>query len=245
VRRALDALVDNGVVTKFTEGLEPVYVIGRDQQLAAAYYRNTVIHFFLNPSIAELGLLRAAEDGVEDRLAAFWEEAMRVRDLLKFEFFFAEKEAFLGELLQELRFHDPDWETRVKAGSDEIHALLRDFRPLSSHRVLRPFVQAYQIVGDLLEQEDPAQDFDEAKFLDRCMRLGRQHHLQRRLHSAQSISQVLFRNALRLAENRGLLEPGAPELAEERHAFAEEIRSVVRRVEAVDVLGASRRAGFK
>ena len=48
VRRALDALVDNGVVTHFTEGLEPVYVIGRDQQLAAAYYRNTVIHFFVN-----------------------------------------------------------------------------------------------------------------------------------------------------------------------------------------------------
>jgi glycerol-3-phosphate O-acyltransferase len=244
VRRALDALVDNGVVTKFTEGLEPVYVIGRDQQLAAAYYRNTVIHFFLNPCIAELGLLRAAEDGVEDRLAAFWEEAMRLRDLLKFEFFFAEKETFLGELLQELRFHDPDWETRVQAGSDEIHALLRSFRPLSSHRVLRPFVQAYQIVGDLLEQEDPTQDFDEASFVDRCLRLGRQYHLQRRLHSAQSISQMLFRNALSLAENRGLLEPGASELASGRRAFAEEIRSVVRRVEAIDALAASRRAGL-
>jgi glycerol-3-phosphate O-acyltransferase len=170
---------------------------------------------------------------------------MRLRDLLKFEFFFAEKDVFLGELLQELRFHDPDWEKRVQAGSDETHALLRSFRPLSSHRVLRPFVQAYQIVSDLLEQEDPTQDFDEPKFVDRCLRLGRQYHLQRRLHSAQSISQVLFRNALRLAENRGLLEPGASELAPGRCAFAEEIRSVVRRVEAIDVLAASRRAGLK
>jgi glycerol-3-phosphate O-acyltransferase len=242
VRRALDALVANDVVTKFTEGLEPVYVIGRDQQLAAAYYRNTVIHFFVNPCIAELGLFRAAEEGVEDRLAEFWEEALRLRDLLKFEFFFAEKEVFLGELLQELRFHDPDWETRVKTGSEEIHALIRNIRPLSSHRVLRSFVEAYQVVGDLLEQEDPVQELDESKFLDRCLRLGRQHHLQRRLHSAQSISQVLFRNALRLAENRGLLEPGAADLAERRRAFAEEIRSVVRRVEAIYALAASRRA---
>jgi glycerol-3-phosphate O-acyltransferase len=170
---------------------------------------------------------------------------MRLRDLLKFEFFFAEKETFLGELLQELRFHDPDWETRVKAGSDEIHALIRSFRPLTSHRVLRPFVQAYQIVGDLLEQEDPSQAFDEARFVERCLRLGRQHHLQRRLHSAQSISQVLFRNALSLAENRGLLEPGALELEPGRRTFAEEIRSVVRRVEAIDALAASRRAGLK
>ena len=83
------------------------------------------------------------------------------------------------------------------------------------------------------------------QFIDRCLRLGRQHHLQRRVHSAQSISQVLFRNALRLAENRGLLEPGASELASGRRAFAEEIRSVVRRVEAVDAIAASRRAGLK
>ena len=111
--------------------------------------------------------------------------------------------------------------------------------------MLRPFVEAYQIVGDLLKQEDPTRAFDEARFVERCLRLGRQHHLQRRLHSAQSISQVLFRNALSLAENRGLLEPGASDLAARRLAFAEEIRSVVRRVEAIDALAASRRAGLK
>ena len=84
----------------------------------------------------------------------------------------------------------------------------------------------------------------ESAFVDRCMRVGRQYHLQRRLHSAQSVSQVLFRNALRLAENRGTLDSTAPDLAARRHAFAEEIRDVVRRVEAIDALAASRRAGL-
>jgi glycerol-3-phosphate O-acyltransferase len=244
VRRALDALVENGVVTRYTEGIEPVYVIGPDQQLAGAYYRNTVIHFFVNACIVELALLRAAEDDVVDRLAAFWEETLRLRDLLKFEFFFAEKEIFRGELLQELRFHDADWESRVQASSDAIRSMIHGFRPFSSHRVLRPFVDAYQIVGDLLEQRDGDEPIDEEKFLERCMRVGRQYHLQRRIHSAASVSQVLFRNALRLAENRDILEPGPPDLDARRRAFADEIRSVVRRVEAIDALAASRRAGL-
>ena len=32
-------------------GPEAVYVIGPDQHLTAAYYRNTIIHFFVNASV--------------------------------------------------------------------------------------------------------------------------------------------------------------------------------------------------
>ncbi len=122
--------------------------------------------------------------------------------------------------------------------------MLRSFLPFSSHRVLRPFVEAYQLVADLLEQLDPSEEFDEGAFVNRCMGLGRQYHLQRRIHSAASVSQVLFRNALRLAENRGLLDASAPDLLERRRAFAAELRGVVHRVEAIDALAASRRAGL-
>ena len=244
VERALDALAENGVVTRVTEGLEPLYVIRPEQQLAAAYYLNTVIHFFLVPCIAELALLRAADDDVAEPLPEFWEEVARLRDLLKFEFFFAEKEAFRSELVHELRHNDPDWESRVRAGSEAILGLVRSFRPFHSHRVLRPFLEAYQIVGDLLEQADAGASIDEARFLERCMKLGRQYHLQRRVHSAASTSQLLFKSALRLAENRGALDGESPGAGERRAALAAEIRDAVRRVGAVDALAASRRAGL-
>jgi glycerol-3-phosphate O-acyltransferase len=243
VQRALDALVENDVVTRLGEGLEPVYVIGPEQQLAAAYYRNTVIHFFINPCIVELALLRAAEETETSPIEAFWDEALSLRDLFKFEFFFAEKEIFRGELTQELRFYDADWESRVSGGGDEVRRLVRGFRPFSSHRVLRPFAEAYQIVGELLERAEPGDAFDEGRFLDRCMRLARQYHLQRRVHSAASVSQVLLRNALQLARNRGLFAEDTAEAATRRQAFAHELRSVVRRIEAVDALAAARRAG--
>jgi glycerol-3-phosphate O-acyltransferase len=244
VRRNLDLLVENGVATRFREGPEPVYRIGPEQQLAAAYYRNTVIHFFVTAAVAELALLRAAEDGVAEPLAEFWQETLRVRDLLKFEFFFPEKEAFRGEIARELRHTDPDWESQVRAGGDAIRGLIRRFRPFSAHRVLRPFVEAYGLVADLLARLDPAEPVDEARLVEQCLGLGRQYHLQRRIHSAASVSQAIFRSALDLARNRELLGPGGPELAERRRAFAAEVGAAIRRVEAILALAASRRAGL-
>ena len=244
MRHALDALVENGVVSRFSGGPQAVYRIEPDQQLSASYYRNTVIHFFVNPAIGELALLRAAEDDVDDPVDEFWQEAMRLRDLLKFEFFFEEKDVFRGELRRELGFQDRDWEKRLRAGSAEIQRLVRSLRPFSSHRVLRPFLEAYRLVGDRLELREPSLEFDEGRTVAECMGLGEQYVLQRRIHSAASVSQVLIRTALRLAGNRDLLEPGPADLAERRRAFAVEIRTAIRRVEAIDALAASRRAGL-
>ena len=244
VQRALDALVENGVVTCFAGGTEAVYLIGPEKHLIASYYRNTIIHFFVTGAIAELALLRAAEADVADPAAEFWDEAMRLRDLLKFEFFFAEKDAFRDELRDEIRLHDPDWESRLGEGPAAIEALLRRFRPFSAHRVLRPFVEAYRVVADALERRPPANTLGEEEFLRVCLALGQQYVLQRRVLSPESVSQVLFATALSLARNRGLVEPGAADLAERRRGFAEELRNVARRVDAVDALVAARHTGL-
>ncbi|HSV07023.1 MAG TPA: glycerol-3-phosphate 1-O-acyltransferase [Candidatus Binatus sp.] len=244
VERTLGALVENGVVTCFAEGPEPVYAIGPEQHLIASYYRNTIIHFFVNGAIAELALLGAAEDGGGDATAAFWDEAMGLRDLLKFEFFFAEKDAFRDELRAEIRLHDPEWERRLAAVPAEIQALLRRFRPFSAPRVLRPFVEAYSVVADALERWPADAAVEEAEFLRQCQARGRQYVLQGRLRSPESVSQVLFATALRLAQNRELVQPGARDLGERRRAFAEELRRVLRRVDTIDALVTARHAGL-
>jgi glycerol-3-phosphate O-acyltransferase len=244
VQRVLDALVESGVVVCFSEGPEAVYAIAPDQHLTAAYYRNTIIHFFVNGSIAELALLRAAEDAVADRTREFWDEAMRLRDLLKFEFFFAEKEKFRAELRLELALHDGEWESRLSGGAPDILALVERIRPFSAHRVLRPFLEAYRVVSDALERQDPTLPCDTNALLGQCLALGKQYRLQRRIQSAESVSRVLFETALRLARNRGLLESGTPDLAARRAGFAREMREVIRRVEGIAALAASRRAGL-
>jgi glycerol-3-phosphate O-acyltransferase len=91
VETALQSLVENGVLTCYEGGPEAVYAIESDQHLTAAYYRNTVAHFFVAGAIAELSLLAAAEEHVDDRERRFWHETLRLRDLLKFEFFFSRR----------------------------------------------------------------------------------------------------------------------------------------------------------
>jgi len=243
VTRVLEALAENGVVSCFAEGAEPIYMIGPDQHLTAAYYRNTIIHFFVNGAIAELSLLRAAEE-VGDRETEFWAEAMRLRDLLKFEFFFAEKDVYRRELRDELALHDPQWEQALAAGPDLVNSLVRRIRPFNAHRVMRPFLQAYRVVADALVARGAEVNIEEGPFLSRCLALGKQYRLQRRIASAESVSKVLFESALRLARNRGLLDPDVPDLAERRRAFAAEIDAAIRRVDIIDALAASRRAGL-
>src|SRR5215470_19674648 len=80
VRRVLGALSQQNVVTVYAGGEEPVYAIERGQHLVAAFYRNSAIHHFLDRAVAELVLLGPPADR--------WDEAMRLRDQLKFEFFF-------------------------------------------------------------------------------------------------------------------------------------------------------------
>lgn len=244
VKRTLDQLVASGVVTCYAEGPEAVYAVGPDQHLTAAYYRNTIVHYFVNAAIAEIALLRAGEDHVDTRRTMFWEEAMRLRDLLKFEFFFAEKERFREEIAEEIALHDDKWESALARGPAAIQALVRSFRPFNAHRILRPFLHAYLVVADALMLEKPDAPVDQNAFLGHCMGLGKQYLLQRRIRSAESVSKVLFETALRLAKNRGLLETGAADLAERRKAFADEIRGAIRRTDAIDLLAQSRVAGL-
>jgi glycerol-3-phosphate O-acyltransferase len=244
-RRTLADLVENGVVTRYSDGPEDVYQIKADRQLDAAYYRNSVIHFFVTSAIAELALLRAAETtDLESPPDRFWNAAMGLRDLLKFEFFFVEKEAFRAELRRELQIQHTEWQSLLAGGPDAVLELLREFRPFSAHRVLRPFLDAYRLVGDQLERQDPHEPIDEARFVSACCGLGRQYHLQQRIRSAASISQVILRTALELAKNRQLLEPAQPDLPQRRQEFASEIRVAIRGVDAIEALAASRRAGM-
>lgn len=257
VRAVLEDLARNGVLACYDEGTESVWMIRGEEHLAAAYYRNTVIHFFITGAIGELATLAAAEisdseQGV-DREAVFWSAAMALRDLLKFEFFFAPKAEFRAELEAEMQLHDEDWRQSLAAGSAPTYDLLRRLRPFHAHRVLRPFIEGYQVVGDALATADLNARLDRAKFLSSCLKQGKQYRLQRRIERGESVSKVLFEAALKLAENRGLVvesskEPKGGEtnetLKQRRHEFAEELREAGRRCEAIDALARSRRAGL-
>jgi glycerol-3-phosphate O-acyltransferase len=235
VRRTLEALRDAGVVTVLAEGTEPVYAIEPGQHLVAAFSRNSAIHWFIARAIVELAMLHVAESDSTDPTSTGLTEARRLRDLLKFEFFFAERQAFRDQLITELELIDPRWEERVGT-PEECRQLLAHSRPLFAHRVLRGFLESYLVVAERLAARDPRAPLERSAFLAECVGVGRQWLAQRRLQSPESVSRELFGNALALAARRDLIDPGRDELQAARQAFADEVRSAVERIGAIAAL---------
>ena len=240
VRSVLDELTRAGVVTTYSGGQDPVYSIGRGQHLVAAFYRNNSVHWFVDRAIVELALLNVAQSGSSDPVPDAWAEAKRLRDLLKFEFFFPEKEQFQADLIAELTLMSPQWES-LSGTDDSARQLLADAGFLMAHRVLRSFVDAQLVVAERLAARDPRQPIEPKAFFAECSGMGKQMLLQGRLHSPEALSRELFDNALKLAANRDLVDPGRDELRARRDQFAAEVRDVVARVAAVETLDTSNR----
>jgi glycerol-3-phosphate O-acyltransferase len=241
VRGVLEALAREGVVTCHAEGTEPVYAIEPGQHNVAAFYRNGAAHWFLNRAIVELALLHAAQEGGSEPLDKARRYALAVRDLLKYEFFFADKREFVDELGGEAELIDPAWQERLDSPAGA-RALLADGGFLVAHRVLRSFLESYLVVAEQLAAHDPSLPLDEKAFLTQCAGVGRQQLLQRRVHSPESVSREIFATALELAGNRQLVQSsqGAPDdLARRRHAFAREIAGVVEHLTAIDAIDAT------
>lgn len=235
IRRTLQELVASGVLSSYDGGTEPVWGIGAAQHLVAAFYRNTVIHILVDRAIAELALQAASEGTVEgngDSRATVEDEALRLRELLKFEFFFSTRADFEHELADELRLIGAMVDDPGKSCTPEdADRLLDKANPLLAHLVLRPFLEAYHIVADQLATVDG--EVDDKRFLADCLRVGRQWELQRRIASAESVSMELFKTALRLARHRELVDGSGPVLEKQRREFAEEIAVATRRVNRI------------
>ncbi|MBV1885985.1 MAG: 1-acyl-sn-glycerol-3-phosphate acyltransferase [Parvibaculaceae bacterium] len=238
VTTTLVALEEHGVVTHHDSVLGAVYRIGSGQYHKAAYYRNTVVHFFVTDAIIELSLLHAM--GQIDSELAFWREALALRDLLKFEFYFPTREDFLKEVREKLAERDPNWQEFLSEGEAKTRSLLGPGMPLVAQGVLRSFIDAYQVVGDTLVQRGTAPVTDKKEFLRHCLEVGTQAQLLQRIFSEESLSLPLYDTVYKLAGHINLLSDENEDLIDDRIAFADQVRSVNRRLDILLGLSVSR-----
>jgi len=203
VEVALEELVTSKVVSK-VEGLsDVVYVIDQNQHLAAAYYRNTIIHFFIDGSILEVavaGMLRDGTAGMEELLA----RAFGWRAILKFDFFFEGRDGFRDSIIEELLLECPDGIDRVNNG--DLETVFASLAPATSPAVLMPFLEAYRIVAAVIAAAEPAESLDSKTVQARALRLGRQYAAQGRISTPEALSTALFASGIALADNAGLLQ---------------------------------------
>lgn len=220
VTAILDWLKDNENVSSHEALGRRVFWLEDEQMIRISYYRNMVVHFFLNRAIAEiaLGSLVDAEEVSVDR---FNEKALEIRDLLKFEFFFPEKDEFLKRVSYDMSIDVPGWMNMMLTGGPG-EVLEKLGQPVSGWALV-PFLDAYQIVAD--ELESASGEFAEKTFLADSLDRARMYRIEDQSISGESASQILFKSAIALARNRELLE-SQDQLSERRRRFASEVREV-------------------
>jgi glycerol-3-phosphate O-acyltransferase len=238
--RALSQLAHTGIVAVYEDGLEPVYAIPADAGMAAAYYKNTFVHFLVTSAIAEFALLQAAESPAAATETSFHEEALRLRDMLKFEFFFPEKDAFLEKMDAEMDLRFDGWRTRLAEGPAGIGVVLEGIDPLLTAGTLRAFLESYLIVADALQQHGTSEPIETKSFIRHCTALGRQRVLQKRVTSIESVSRAYLESALKLAGSRGLFEGESEALQLARDEFAADLNQLVQRAERLAAIQLSR-----
>ncbi|WP_330256072.1 lysophospholipid acyltransferase [Nocardia sp. NBC_00565] len=232
VARTLQDLVRSGVLTRYDGGPDTVWAIGDNQHLIAAVYRNSAVHVLLVRAITELALLAIIRTPNGDIRTA-WQEALALRELLKFDFFFAGRAEFAEELWDEVAIMAGSKDRPAAVSRSDATAWLADSAPLVAHLVLRPYIDAYRVVAEGLVSLDVDDAFDEGHFLDSCLRLAGQWQLQRRIASAESVSREMFGTALKMARHRGLVpdDPGGTDIAPRRRELVGQLDLMQRSIE--------------
>ena len=154
---------------------------------------------------------------------------MRLRDLLKFEFYFADSAAFREHLAEEMSWHDgwegtsPQAETSRRAAAGQTAA----DRGCDVAAVLR----GYEIVADVLR--DAPAEIAEKDLTKLPSASGGQYVAQNRVRSDESVSALLFATARQVVADQNLLKP-APDLVERRAAFLAEMRGILGDMDKVE-----------
>lgn len=235
--RMMETLLNSGPFLRYDQGSQVVYAVEPGKHAAASYYRNTIVHHFLERAIIDLALLKAREEFKRHAPEVFWEETANLRELFKFEFFYPEKPEFNAKLHAELDRVDADWERRLDEGGVQIQSLINRCQPLVGHAVFLPLVEAYTVVLLVLTSLKHGESIGQEACVDKALKEGRFAYLMRRITSEASIAKVLFENGYRLAEHRGLTGMTDAAVTAARKQLLRELRDLSRRMETARLEG--------
>jgi glycerol-3-phosphate O-acyltransferase len=223
-----------GVVTRVEGARDTVWRIETKNQLAATFYRNSIIHVFLISALCEIAMVLAAHEPADsDRVEAFWAHVHNLRDLLKFEFYFKDRAEFRAHVEQEVSRSGGDWEQMLRTDPVDIAGLLAQRAPLTASFMLRPFIEAYLIIADVVTRIDG--EVDRPAAVKEGLALGEQFLAQKRIDSAEPVSALLFETGLKVMDNRGLLAP-APDRTERVEDFEQKLEQVLRAILEIERL---------
>ncbi len=185
---------------------EPIYTLDEDKRLPLEMYKNMILHHFLPLSFVSLSLLSA--DYGECTEHKLMEDYRFLKDLFKFDFIYDERDTDEGKIQGCIEFlssgrhlnvvsHDGQRACKVTAkGREEM---------VYFAAMLTNFLEAYGMVLNSLPRLEKSPE-NEKDFLARLRRTGQRLYKQGQVLRPEALSQLLFKNALALAKDYGLVK---------------------------------------
>lgn len=230
VQVALNLLTQAKVFLQQGDSLNAKFAISRENYLPATYYANMAVHHLYHRAFIELALIKIAPLPAAERNLAFWTEIMALRDVFKFEFFYAKKPQFTNEIEADLNFIDPNWQTNILDSDADVLAILQAQKILVSPVILFNYIEAYRVVGHGLQTWDTNQEWDDKKFIDSSLFLGEEMHWQGRIRRIEAVSKPFLLNGIRLAKNLQLIPTADEPKSEAIAQFIQQLEDLAQRI---------------
>jgi len=240
VRQALSLLNRAKLVQQQGEGLNAKYVISTENYLSANYYSNMSVHHLYRRAFIEIAIDQIKKKPAKERLIAFWEQMMQLRDLFKFEFFYPDKPTFCDEVEKDLSFLHDNWNGILQAPRGNVWKLLQQQQVITAPAVLYTYVEAYQVVGQALLNWKTAQAFDDKIFIQTCLTLGEELKWQGKIQRIETVSKPFLLNGIRLVKNRDLIPTNKDKKKTKINAFLKELDSIAKSIQRLQEITLSK-----
>lgn len=184
---------------------EEVFTMEDSKRLTLEYYKNNIIHFLLPAAYVSTSIL--AQESFRFSLAQTLEDYDFMNNFFKFEFVY-DNEARSEKLVEEVlsAFEAKGWVHRV--GDEDqpfllTHAGLRTAQCF--HGLLRNYFEGYWLVLRAFRylQKNP---YTEKDFIKKVLSLGQKALKLELVERPESISKILFNNALKFYVEKGVIE---------------------------------------
>lgn len=236
VQKAINLLIQGGIVQKTESGLNAQYFISENEYLRANYYSNMVANHFYHRAFIELALTKVAQYPAQGRIVRFWKEIMLLRDLFKFEFFYTNRAQFSDEIEAELSLFSPKWRKVLQGSKDGIYKLLSKQNFSVAEPVLLTYLEAYQVVLKSLKNWNPQTEFNKNAFINACIFSGKEMHWQGHIRRLDSVSKPFLINGYRLAKNRKFTHKADKKEAAEIDACTNLLQEITERLDTLKEL---------
>jgi glycerol-3-phosphate O-acyltransferase len=207
---ALDALIEEvlGVLTREKaielkgEGFDTVISVVERNRVWLEYYKNAIIHFFLPEAVLATAVEAVSDSGMirEDDLH---NRAIELLRIFKYEFVY---DKWVGMQKQQLRTLEAFLNDGVLVRESGGLRNPRDGRDLLNWYadILRTFVDSYRVLATVVAKSPQRQDRDD--IINDAMKAGRKAWEIGEVEKIESVSPVIFKNALRFLREDVALE---------------------------------------